>query len=191
MIEDPLLVRNAAGRLRFIKRVIDIEANYPRLPLHGIQMEIVGKALALRKRVRSGQWIRAGISRSMQAPVDLAEFVPHVFHNVDFAARGPPRLANVTAQHPERRPNALSLWNPNPRLKAPVLLLKLFLGVDASRGVLARYAVRSCKAFLASRDHQMAFFNMRVLGPSRVILQLLIAEPIALDHKTPLRRIGR
>src|SRR6266702_3010052 len=184
MIEHPVLLGNAAGRLRFVKHVIDIKTNDPRLPFHG-------KAFALGKRVRPSQWICAGVLWPVQAAVNLPRLMPHVFHDVDLAALRPAHFANVIAKHPERRPNSLSLWNPNARLKAPVLLLKILLRVDAFRGVLARYAVWSSESLLASRDYEVPFFDMRVLRPSGVVLQFLVAESVALDYKAPLCRIGR
>src|ERR1700687_3018606 len=107
--------------------VVDLEADHVRFPLDSEDVEVVGKAPVARKRIRSADTVRAGISRAVDGAVYEAWFLADVLHDVDFAAVGPPGFVDVVAQHPECGPDSLSARNLDAGLEAPIGLRKLAL----------------------------------------------------------------
>src|SRR5215472_8711670 len=131
-----------------------------------------------------------GISRSMQRAMHHRRLLPYVFHDVDLAARRPSRTFEVVAQHPERRPHALSLGNLDPRFEFPVLLREQSLGPDACRRIVARYTVGAGVVFLERGNHEVPTLDLHILRSRGVVLQLMIAPSASAGLNSPLRRIG-
>src|SRR5829696_2470157 len=108
-----------------------------------------------------------------------------MFHDVDLAAARPPDVADVRAEHPERRPDALTARQLDPCLETAVRAFELACRVDA-RGRVVASAVG-----LAARDDAQATLAIerRVLDAIGVELELRVAPTIAADVVAPLRRI--
>src|SRR5277367_2230503 len=102
MVVDPLRslgqVGRGAGR---IKIIVDVEADYVRLPLHGVEVKIVEEGLVAGKCKRSADAVFTGISWAVNRAVNLSWLFANIFHDVDFAAVGPAGFIDVVAQHPE------------------------------------------------------------------------------------------
>src|SRR6201999_730267 len=93
---------------------------------------------------------RAGISRTMKCSVYHPGLLADILHDIDLAALRPFRLVNVVAHHPERRPDSLTIWNLDARLKAPVFLAELPLCLKPCGCVVAGNSVGAVEFF---REH--------------------------------------
>src|SRR6185312_3050290 len=105
----------------------------------------------------------------------------------------PPGGADVVAQHPERRPDALPAGDLDARLEVPVLLREQARGVEARRGVLAGPVPARvvAGAVLRGRDDEVAALDDGVLGARRVVLELVVPPAAAAGVVAPLARIDR
>ncbi len=64
----------------------------------------------------------AGVAGTMHGAieVDLLTGLANVFHDVDFARARPEVAGNITAEHPEGRPDALPVRDLDARFGAPI-----------------------------------------------------------------------
>jgi len=171
--------------------VIDVEADCVRLPLHGEQVKVVGKALVGGKAVRSTDSARARISRPMDCAVNQRGLLADVLHDVDFAAAGPAGLFDVVAQHPERRPNALSARNFDARFESSIGLRKFAQGLQARGSVVSGDAVSSGIFLLQYFDDQVSILLVGVVESLRVVLKLVVAPASAAGFGDPFGGVDR
>src|SRR5215469_3422496 len=126
MIENP---GAAGGPLGFGERGVEmavyVKTHHARLPLDSKKVKIIGKCLAGRQSENGCGVARArrragAVKRTVKRTVNRTWLLADVFHDVDFAARGPARGGDVFAKHPESRPHSLPCGNLDARLKATI-----------------------------------------------------------------------
>src|SRR5690606_19456103 len=107
----------------------------------------------------------AGVAGAVQRAVGQVRFEADVFHDVDLAALRPADVAEIVAQHPERRPDALGLRQPDARLDAAMAELAL-AARDHARGAVLAGAVPATGAGRRTAprlDHQHVAAGHRVV----------------------------
>src|SRR5258706_9996721 len=191
MIEDPCFAGHVRRCLRLIQETVDVKPHDVRFPLDGKGVKIVGKLLAVGQRVRRAYAVRARVTRSMKSAVNDRRFLTDVFHDVDLAASGPSRGADVVAQHPKRRPDALAVGNLYSRLKTSVGLAELIPGQQSRRSVITSEAVGTGKSFFERLDCQHSAFEIRVCRAARIRLEFAVTPAVAAKIKGPLACINR
>src|SRR5215467_6551247 len=93
-----------------VENIIDIKANLSRFPLDREHVEIVGELFSVRQRKGSTDSSRC-IANAVQCTMHRRGLLADVFHDVDLAAGRPADFIDVAPEHPEGRPNALSVRN--------------------------------------------------------------------------------
>src|SRR6266404_9871794 len=126
----------------------------------------------------------------MQGTVIFARLMPDIFHDVDLAAFWPTVFRYVVAEHPERRPDALTFRNLDARFESAIRLGEKILCLESRGSVVASDAIRASEFFLLSGDNQIAVLDFNVLRARSVSLELLIAPALAAQVVRPLCRIG-
>src|SRR5262245_14358289 len=121
MIVDPApVVGHVLRRPRLVKVSVYVEANGVLLPFDGEHVKSVRELLPVWQRIGRPEWVASGVAGAVEAAVHDRRLSPDVLHHVDFAAGRPTHVADVAAEHPESRPDTLSLWHLQTRLDAPV-----------------------------------------------------------------------
>ena len=101
---------------------------------------------------------------------------------------GQPTRADVVAEHPERRPDALARRHLDARLEAAVRLRELAAGVDAARRVVAAADSDSARATIS----RLPWPSTRdVVGAVGVVLELVVAPAVAAGVEAPLAAVDR
>src|SRR3954466_3965958 len=118
-------------------------------------------------------------------------FFANVFHDVDLAACRPALLPNVVAQHPERRPDSLSVRNFDARFKPSILLRELALRLQPARRVITGDSVSPAVFFLKGLNDKISALLNYVLRAAGVILEFLISPSVTARFCYPLRGIDR
>ena len=96
---------------------------------------------------------------------------PNHFHDVDLTAGRPPHLVHVRAQHPQRRPHALTFRQRSAEIHSCVAELLLAPGHDACGRVSAAFmGLRPC------RDDQVTVLQGGVSG--KIVLELGISPAV-------------
>src|SRR5882724_708936 len=116
--------------------------------------------------------------------------MPGIFHDIDLAAFRPTIFRYVVAEHPERRPDALTFRNLDARFESAIRLGEKILCLESRGSVVASDAIRASEFFLLSGDNQIAVLDFHVLRARSVSLELLIAPALAAQVVRPLCRIG-
>ncbi len=116
--------------------------------------------------------------------------MPDIFHDVDLAAFWPTVFRYVVAEHPERRPDALTFRNLDARFESAIRLGEKILCLESRGSVVASDTIRASEFFLLSGDNQIAVLDFNVLRARSVSLELLIAPALAAQVVRPLCRIG-
>src|SRR5882724_1368827 len=116
--------------------------------------------------------------------------MPGIFHDIDLAAFRPTIFRYVVAEHPERRPNALTFRDLDARFESAIRLGEKILSLESRGSVVASDAIRASEFFLLSGDNQIAVLDFHVLRARSVSLELLIAPALAAQVVRPLCRIG-
>src|SRR5260370_18745723 len=80
-------------------------------------------------------------ARTVERTGNDARLLADIFHDVDFAARGPADGSDVVAEHPEGGPHSLPCGYFYAGFEAAVGLAEEALGFEASGGVIAGDAV--------------------------------------------------
>jgi hypothetical protein len=189
--EERVAVERPVGRLHVVRlvdrlkqHVVHIPADLLRLPFHRedvpFPMKVAGGKLVLSR----GDQVAVGNGTSVQRSGRPARQPPFALHDVDFAARGPPDLVDVPAQHPKGRPHADHGGQAHAGLEAAVEKLPLALRVDTCRGVVAMLELLA-----PSLDDQDTVLEphvgtRRVVGTIRVVLELLVVR-IGHHHDVP------
>src|SRR6266702_3182035 len=119
-----------------------------------------------------------------------AWLVANIFHDVDLPAFWPTVFRYVVAEHPERRPDALTFRDLDTRFESAIRLGEKILRLESRRSVVASDAIRASEFFLLSGDDQIAVLDFHVLRARSVGLELLIAPAVAAKIVCPLSRIG-
>src|SRR5215471_1166326 len=176
VIVDPLgIFWNVARCPGGIKMVVDVETDGFRLPLDGIDVEIVGEAGVVGKSERCAGPLAAAISGAVNRAVHERGLLADVFHDVDLAAVWPASLFDVITHHPKRGPDALSPGDFDASFEASEFLRELTLGLQASRGVVASYAIGAGKFFLKDFDDKIAALMEGVFRAGGIELEFLVA----------------
>src|SRR5260370_20088067 len=132
----PLGLREGGVQIR-----INVEADCAGLPFDRVEMKIVREILAGREAEgRSGVAGSADRARTVERTVNDARLLADIFHDVDFAARGPADGSDVVAEHPEGGPHSLPSGYFYAGFEATVGLAEEALGFEASGGVIPRCA---------------------------------------------------
>src|SRR5450631_1985549 len=100
-----------------IRRAIDEPHNGILRPLDGVHVKVVGNLFSKWQRVCFPDTVCPGIPRPMGGSIINGGIVvegPEILHDVDFAALRPTDGADVFTQHPESRPDTLSVWKLDP-----------------------------------------------------------------------------
>lgn len=124
-------------------------------------MVIISHLFAEWQSIRLPDAAPSGIARPVGGPVihrDVVVKGPEVLHDVELAARGPADGADVLAQHPESRPDALAKRELDPRNNPPILpteIRRMRRGLRASRLQPRRRVIP--RAVANRTDHQIAF----------------------------------
>ena len=119
-----------------------------------------------------------------------AWLVADIFHDVDLPAFWPTVFRYVVAEHPERRPDALTFRDLDTRFESAIRLGEKILRLESRRSVVASDAIRASEFFLSSADNQIAILDFHVLRARSVSLELLIAPALAAQVVRPLYTIG-
>ena len=98
----------------------------------------------------------------MQGAVVHARFTADIFHDVDLAAFWPAVAGYVVAEHPERRPDALTLRDFNACFEAAKCLRKKVLCFQPCGSVITLVAIRAGEFFLLSSDDQIAALDFHI-----------------------------
>src|SRR5688500_5921297 len=118
----------------------------------------------------------------MNRSMHRVRLAANVLHHVDLAAPWPANGVDVGAEHPERRPEALSARDANASLEATVGRLKSAFGDQPRRGVSTcpvPAAVGRIVRLGPRRDDEAASSVERgVRGAGRIILPLLVAPAL-------------
>ncbi len=193
VVEDPAVAARVGRRLPAVLDAVDVPGDRVGGPVHGEGVEVVGERLRRSAACTASSARAAGVAGAVHGAVHVAGLAADVLHDVDLAAGRPRVLADVVAEHPERRPDALPARHLDPRLELPVRLGELVRGQQPGGGVLAGAVV----ALVAGRvlppggDHQVALAVVRgVAGAVRVVLQLVVAPAVAAGVVLPLGRVG-
>jgi len=88
-----------------------------------------------------------------------AWLVADIFHDVDLPAFWPTVFRYVVAEHPERRPDALTFRDLDTRFESAIRLGEKILRLESRRSVVASDAIRASEFFLLSGDDQIAVLD--------------------------------
>src|ERR1700739_881789 len=165
--------------------IVDVEANHVRFPFDGIDVKAIRKILAGRQCEWRADALLARVTRPVDGAVHGGRFLPDIFHDVDFAARGPMLRVDVVSQHPEGGPDALPAGDLNPRFKTPVRLLEFVQSLDSCRGVAKQHAMFVAVALPARCDHELSRLRLDVLHAVGVVLEFMIAPSVAPGFDDP------
>src|SRR5437870_1619371 len=119
-----------------------------------------------------------------------AWLVADIFHDVDLPAFWPTVFRYVVAEHPERRPNALTFRDLDARFESAIRLGEKILCLESRGSVVASDAILASEFFLLSGDNQIVVLDFHVLRARSVSLEFLIAPALAAQVVRPLCRIG-
>ena len=122
----------------------------------------------------------------MDRSVNRRGLLADVLHNVDLTACWPVDTVDVVSQHPEGGPQALSIWNFHAGFKAAVGLDKFPQSFQPCRSVVPCHAIGSRVLFLLRLDYEVSILHIGILQTICVVLQFLIAPPIAANFRRPL-----
>src|SRR5947207_6247362 len=125
----------------------------------------------------------------MKRAMDCGRLSSDVFHDVDLTAIRPANALDVITQHPEGRPDALSIRDLNPRFKTAEGLAEFVFCKQPRRSKAAANVVRPLESFFEYCDYQQAISEMRVGGAARVSLEFVVAPTLAANIEGPLARI--
>src|SRR5262245_9504476 len=121
----------------------------------------------------------------MQGAVHGRRLPADVLHDVDLAASRPPDAADVVAEHPESRPNALAARDLQTRRESTIRVVEFPRRLEF-RGRVIATAVR----LFLGRDHEVAVaVHGGVVRPVPVELELVVSEPVTLVDEVPFRRV--
>src|SRR5712691_8038659 len=96
MIEYPFPPRRKIGSsARDVKRVVGIETNRIGFPLHCVNVKISREPPAFGQLVGRSYSISCAVAGPVQGSVHCRRFLANILHDVDLAASGPARLADV------------------------------------------------------------------------------------------------
>src|SRR5438128_3261257 len=118
-----------------------------------------------------------------------AWLVADIFHDVDLPAFWPTVFRYVVAEHPERRPDALTFRDLDTRFESAIRLGEKILRLESRRSVVASDAIRASEFFPVSGEEQIAVLDFHVLRVPSVGLELLITPALAAKVVRPLCRI--
>src|SRR5262249_51350806 len=101
-----------------------------------------------------------------------ARLLPDVLHDVDLTRRRPSHRVDVGAQHPERGPHALPVWNADARFDAAVRPCREALRLE-TRGRVSTTPVpaliRAARRLGECGDHEMAVAIERDIFGARCV----------------------
>lgn len=115
---------------RFIYLTIIVEINTIRMPIGGICMETIVKALCI---VMSFMRVKAF---SMERGMNVIRILANPFHNINFTASWPSNLVNIISKHPESRPDTFSMRKLCPHFNFTIHPRVFSLCLEATRSVL-------------------------------------------------------
>src|ERR1043166_5558424 len=96
-------------RRRVVRFRIDIPPHPGRFPIQPKDMKALGKTPGLQCKSSSTRGMVPGPAGVMKRAMNSVWFMAQQFHDVDFAASRPTAVATVGGQHPDGRPETLSL----------------------------------------------------------------------------------
>ena len=192
--ERPNSVTGQTGRRGGeILNVVQIPFDLVGGPLNGEDVEVVAKHSSTRQSIGSTHArttvvgsCAAGMRAVNRAVIGaLVTGLADVLHDVYLATGGPAHAVNVCAEHPERRPDALSTGNFNPRLHAAISPGPFTLGQHSGRGVTARDAVGPGEVLLLGFNDQLAVDNPCIVRAAGIGLKFVITIATATYVITP------
>ncbi len=178
VVEDPAVTTKPTRVDPEELRTVEVPADDVRLPVHPVGVEGVGQRLS--DGAAAGDPAAAGVARSVDGAVHGVRLPPDVLHDVDLAGGRPADVAEVVAEHPERRPDSLTSRDLDARLEPPVRLAERGRGQQSGRGVLAPAVVALVvgRVLPAGGDDQVALAVVhRVAGAVGVVLPFVVAQP--------------
>ena len=186
VVEDPGLALEIIGGQGAVELVVQVPADAFGLPGDRVHVEVVREAGG--GPVRPGDAGGAGVPRSMDRAVDDGRVLAEVLHDVDLAARGPPDLVDVLAEHPEGGPHSPTPRQADPGLHQTVGEGDPVLGDQSRGGVLATAEPTLSLPRVRTPDHDgevPASVERGVLGAVGVELQLLVPPAMPADLVPP------
>src|SRR5687767_11521788 len=182
MIEDPL-IRDILCCYFEVLLVVNIPADLILLPFDRVYVKIILEAAGGDDEGCCSPFLTAVISRGMDSSVDTIRFLSDVFHNVNFARARPALAAYIFTEHPEGRPDPLSVWKFHPRFNATILSCLQPLTLNPRRGI---WATTKCCFLLTGFDHQHSILDTYIFRPIGISLPFLITPTVATDIKGPV-----
>src|SRR6266576_761865 len=180
MVVGPLrAIGKLGGSASAVEMIVDVETDRFGFPLDRVDMKVVGEMLITQQAVGRADAFVTGISRAMNCAVYRCWLLADVLHDVDLAALRPADFADVIAEHPECRPDPLSLGDLDAGFEAPILLGEFAQGFLARGSVVSRHSVGAGVFLLQHFDLQIDAQMEGALAASGVVLHLLVAPTIA------------
>ena len=189
-VKDPLPPRfQVRACTAHVEIIVDVEVHGISVPLDSENVEVIRKALLAGQSVGRFDAGAADVSGAMDRAVNRSRLLTDVFHDVDFAARGPADFVDVIAEHPEGGPHALAVRNLDACFEASIGLGEFAQGLKSGRGVVSCDALRTSVIFRQRRDHQVPLSNRHIRVAIGVVLEFLVAPALAPGFKNPFGAI--
>jgi len=156
---------------------INIELEVILAPDDTVGVEIITVALGVIDSIVSIE------SSSMKGSVRMMRIFTNKFHDIDFTTSGPASLADVFTQHPESRPDSLTVGELCSHFDLSVLDREFTSSVDTGRGNVV--------SFFVGLDDEVTIFDVSVFGAVGIVFKLVVTPTISSGVMVPFVGVKR